>query len=278
MRQIVAGISGITLIKSKLDDLHIRISTLFYQSLYGICHIAKIFCNDLTMSKSVRKRTEQINSRSFFPPSVFCCLISIWNCIILIESAEMVNSYNIIQTEAISNSFYPPFITGVTMHFPIVQRISPELTCCRKSIRRAPCNLCRAVLLIQFEQPRICPGICTVHCYIDRNIADNLNAFFICICFQFHPLLTEFELHVFLKFNFKIHFFSVIIQSILPAQTDIFCPFAPRNTAETLLHCHKKCIVLEPPCLFFLEFAEFCIHINITAFISLSQKDHSSLI
>ena len=164
------------------------------------------------------------------------------------------------------------------MYFPVIQRISPELSCCGKSIRWASCNLCRAVFLIQLKEPRIRPGICTVHCHIDRDITDDLNAVFICIRFEFHPLLTEFELQILLKFNFKIHFFSVIIQCILPAKTNIFCPLAPRNASETLLHRHEKCVVFEPPGFFFLEFAEFCIHIDVTFLICFTQKEHTSFV
>ena len=45
---------------------------------------------------------------------------------------------------------------------------------------------------------------CTVHSYIDRDISDDLDAFFVGIFFQFHPLLIEFELHILLEFNIKI--------------------------------------------------------------------------
>ena len=278
MRQVITGISGITLIKGKLNNLHIRIATLFYQSLNTVCHISKVFCDDFPVTKTCGNCTEQIDSRSFFPPSVFCCRIAIRNCIVFIKSTEMINPYNIIQTETIGNSFDPPFISGVTMHFPVIQRVSPELTSRGKSIRRASGHLCRAILLIEFEEPWVCPGIRTVHCYIDWNITNDLDSFFIGISFQFHPLLAEFKLHIFLKFNFEIHFFSVIIQCILPAKADILCPFTPLYASKTLLHSHKECIIFQPPCLFFLELTEFRIHINIASFICFTKKDHTSFI
>ena len=190
----------------------------------------------------------------------------------------MINSHYIIQTETVCNSFYPPFISGIAMHFPVVQWISPELSCCRKSVRRATCNLYRTVFFIEFKEPWICPCVSTVHCHIDRNVTDDPDAIFICIRFEFHPLLAEFELHILLKFDFKIHFFSVIIECILPAKTDVLSPFAPRNTAEAFLHCHKKCIVLQPPCLFFLKSAEFRIYVYVAAFICFTEQNHTSFI
>ena len=164
------------------------------------------------------------------------------------------------------------------MHFPVVQWISPELSCCGKSVRRAACHLCRTVFLIEFKEPWICPCVSTVHCHIDRDITNDLDPFFICISFQFHPLLAEFELHILLKFDFKIHFFSVIIERILPAKTDVLSPFTPRNTAEAFLHCHKKCIIFQPPCLFFLKSAKFRIHVYGAAFICFTEQNHTSFI
>ena len=190
----------------------------------------------------------------------------------------MVDPYNVIQAEAVGDSFDPPLIFRVTVHFPVVQRVSPELSCSRKSIWRASCYLYRAVFLIQFKEPRICPGICAVHCNVDRDVTDDLDSLFVCIRFECHPLLAEFELHIFLEFDFEIHFFSVVIQSVLPAKADILSPLAPRNTAEAFLHCHKKCIVLEPPCFFFLKSAELRIHINITSLICLAEKLHTSFV
>ena len=52
-----------------------------YQSLNTVCHISKVFCDDLPVTKTCGNCTEQIDSRSFFPPSVFCCRIAIRNCI-----------------------------------------------------------------------------------------------------------------------------------------------------------------------------------------------------
>ena len=140
------------------------------------------------------------------------------------------------------------------MHIPSVQRISPKLSCCRKSIWRTSGYLCRLVIFIQFEKSWICPGICAVHGNIDRNISDNTNSSSVCIRFQFRPLFIKFELHILLEFNFKIQFFSVIIQCIVPAKANVLRPFCPRNSSKTILHRHKKCIIAKPVRLLLLEY------------------------
>ena len=158
------------------------------------------------------------------------------------------------------------------MHIPSVQRISPKLSCCGKSIWRASCHLGGLVIFIQFEKSWICPGICAVHGNIDRNISDNTNSFSVCIRFQFRPLFIKFELHILLEFNFKIQFFSVIIQSIVPTKANILRPFCPRNSLKTILHRHKKCIIAKPVRLLLLESYKVRILGNITSLISFTKK------
>ena len=164
------------------------------------------------------------------------------------------------------------------MHIPSVQRISPKLSCCGKSIWRASCHLGGLVIFIQFEKSWICPGICAVHGNIDRNISDNTNSFSVCIRFQFRPLFIKFELHILLEFNFKIQFFSVIIQCIIPAKTDVLRPFCPRNSLKTILHRHKKCIIAKPMRLLLLESYKVRIFENIASLIGFTKKFVSSFV
>ena len=131
-------------------------------------------------------------------------LCTIRNRKIFIKATEVVNSYYIIKPEHIAQSGKPPLISCVSVIIPAIQRISPQLSCCRKSVWRTTGYCNRHVLFIQLEKLRMRPGICAVHSYIDRDISDDLDAFFIGIFFQFHPLLIEFKLHILLEFNIKI--------------------------------------------------------------------------
>ena len=201
MRQIIAGISRISLIKCKFNNLHIRVSAFLYQPSHRIRHKTKILCNDILMAKTMGNRTEQIHSRSFFPPPVSCGSISVGNGIVFIKSPEMINTHHIIHFKTVSKAFDPPFKAGLTMNIPVIKGIAPQLACGRKTIRRTSCHLCRPVFSIQLKQPGACPRIRAVHGNINRNISDNADILFICICFQLIPLLIELKLHVFLEFN-----------------------------------------------------------------------------
>ena len=109
-----------------------------------------------------------------------------------------------IQLIAVSKAAYPPCISGLTMIFPTIQWIPPQLPVRCKAIWRTSCHCGWQIFLIQLEQFRIRPGICAVISYIDRNIPNNLHSILMCIFFQSVPLLQKYELNVFIKFNFII--------------------------------------------------------------------------
>ena len=170
----------------------------------GICHIAKILRDNLLPAKGLLYFAEQIDPWPFFPVAANGILSTIRNGKILIKTAEVVNSYHIIKAEHVAQSGDPPLITSISVIIPTVKRISPELSCRRKSVWRAAGYCCRHVLFIQLKKLRVSPGICTVHSYIDRDITNDLDTFFVGIFFQFHPLLVKFKLHILLEFNIKI--------------------------------------------------------------------------
>ena len=190
----------------------------------------------------------------------------------------MINADNIIHIKAMCQTFDPPLEACIFMHIPSVQRIPPQLSCSRKSIWRTSGYLGRLVIFVQFKQSWIGPGISTVHGNINRNIPNNTNSFFVRISFQLRPLLVEFKLHVLLKFNFKIQFFSVIIQSIVPTKANILRPFCPRNSLKTILHRHKKCIIAKPVRLLLLESYKVRIFGNIASLIGFAKKFVSSFV
>ena len=205
MRKVIVGTSGISGVKSKLQDFHSRETAVMDKLANGICYIAKILRNDLLPAKDLLHFAEQIDPRTFFPVAANGIFRTVRNRKILIKTTEMVNSYHIIKTEYIAQSGKPPLISGISVIIPAVQRISPELSGCGKSIWRASGYRCRYILLIQLEKLRMSPGIRTVHSYIDRNITNDLDAFFVGIFFQFHPLFIEFKLHILLESH---HLFS----------------------------------------------------------------------
>ena len=190
----------------------------------------------------------------------------------------MVNSYYIIQLEAVPQTGNPPLVTGISVIIPTIQRIAPKLSVCGKSIRRASCNCSRHIVLIQLKQLRMCPGICTVHCHINRNISDNLDTLTVGIRLQLIPLLKEFKLQILLELNIKIQLLAIIIQRISISQTDIFRPLGPCMAVKTVFQCHKQCIIGQPPLIFSHKLLIFLILADVASLICFAKKWETFLI
>jgi hypothetical protein len=77
---------------------------------------------------------------------------------------------------------------------PVVQRIAPKLACGTERIRRTACYCNGRIIIIELEQIRVCPCICTVKCSVDRNISYDFNPLPVCIPFEVLPLNRKFEL------------------------------------------------------------------------------------
>ena len=138
VRKIIVGAAGISGIKRKLQDLHSRESTVMDKLTHRICHIAKILRNDLLPAKGLLHFAEQIDPGTFFPVTANSIFRTIWNGKILVKATEMINSYHIIKAEYVAQSGYPPLISRISVIIPAIQWISPELSCCGKSVWRHP--------------------------------------------------------------------------------------------------------------------------------------------
>ena len=82
------------------------------------------------------------------------------------------------------------------MVIPVIQRIAPKLSCSREIIRRNSGNNGRIAVLFKLEQFTVCPYICTVKCNEDWDIADDLDAVYMCIITKSVPLTEEDKLDV----------------------------------------------------------------------------------
>ena len=149
----------LTSIKSKLQYFHSRESTFFQHFQNTFCKESKILGDHAQLFDFFMQSAEQFHTRSLFPFTVFGSLIPIRDCIILIKSAKMVNTHNIIKFQTVAHSLNPPAIIVFFQFFPVIQRISPKLSDRRKCIRRTSRNRFRIIVFIKLEHLRICPCI-----------------------------------------------------------------------------------------------------------------------
>ena len=125
----------------------------------------------------------------------------------------MIDTNHIVKLKAVFNPFDPPLVSGLLVILPVIQRISPELSCRGKCIRRASCHSGRFVILIELEHLGRRPCISAVKRHIYRDIADDLNALLICVGMKFFPLLIKFILLELVEADFFRKFFSCSVKS-----------------------------------------------------------------
>ena len=190
----------------------------------------------------------------------------------------MVNSYYIIQLKAVPQTGNPPLVISISVIIPTIQRIAPKLSVCGESIRRASCNCSRHIVFIQLKQLRVSPCVRTVHCYINRNISDNLDTLTVRIRFELIPLLKEFKLQILLEFNIKIQLLAIIIQRIAISQTDIFRPLGPCMAVKTVFQCHKQRIIGQPPLILCHKLLVLLILADVASLICFAKKRETFLI
>ena len=266
------------LIKSKLQYLHSRESGFFHHLDHTVCKEAKILCDHIQLSKILFKRTEQIHSRSLFPVTELGSFISVRNGIILIKASEMVNPYHIIKLHTICHSACPPCIACFLVIFPIIKRISPELPCSGKSIRRASGNADRNIFLIKLEQFRLCPGVRTVKRNVDRDVSDHLHSLIICISFQCCPLFKKAELLETVKSHFFCKLLSFFSQCSFFSVFEFRRPFDPADSIQAVLDCHIQAVIFQPGSIFFYKLPVLLICLTVIIFKGFSQKPKSGII
>ena len=123
--------------------------------------------------------------------SIFGGGITVWNGIVFIKSAEVVDADHIVDFRLVSNTVYPPLVPGFFHVVPVEKRVSPKLTVSGKSIGWASGNFDWTKVFIKLEFFRVCPNVSAVIRNINRQIANNFYIIFFCICFLPVPLIEK---------------------------------------------------------------------------------------
>ena len=171
---------------------------------------------------------------------------SVRNAVVFVKAAEMIDPDHVIKFKAMLQSLAPPCETGLPVVIPFIQGIAPELSCGRESVGRTSRHGRGLIFRIELEHLRMSPGIRRVKCHINGNVPDEPNPVVVGIFLQLLPLDMELELKIFIEFDVKIAFPSIIIQCVGPALFDILRPFAPGSSVKPKLHGHKERVILQP--------------------------------
>ena len=83
-------------IKCKLKHLHSRVAGRSQEIPDAVRQKTEIFGNDLLLAEHFIDLVKKKNSRAFLPGTVYCCFFAVWNSVIFIKAAEMVDSHHVI--------------------------------------------------------------------------------------------------------------------------------------------------------------------------------------
>ena len=116
--------------EGKLEDLHSRQAIVIPESLDFFRYHSQILSNDRKgWTQLLLYSIEELLSRSLNPLSINGCLLTLRNTPIGFEASEVVDSDYVGETEAGLDPLDPPCVSILFHPVPIVERISPKLTC-----------------------------------------------------------------------------------------------------------------------------------------------------
>ncbi len=114
-----------------------------------------------------------------------------WNFPIGGKTTEMVEAHPMVKPEIVLHTADPPAEAVILEYFPIVNRITPELSFFAEIVGWNPGNTKRFSFFIKFKNIAIGPDIGTVVGNIDGHIPNEFHPNFIKMVFKLSPLAEE---------------------------------------------------------------------------------------
>jgi len=190
---------------------------------------------------------EQLHARAFFPAAAGGIGIAVRYRIVFIKSPEMIHAYNVIHAEAVAQASDPPGISRFFMIVPVIQRIAPELSLRGKTVRRTSGYGCRPSVRIELEHFPVRKNIRGIHCHVDGNIADDLNAEAVDVFLQLKPLTEKFVLHkaviLFRPAFFSDHKISIAVKPLSLGLKEGFVVLTLRKPLIGLLQDRRTVLI-----------------------------------
>ena len=182
-------------VKGKLHDLHARIAAGSQHGLDLWGQVSQILCNDAALTQGLVDGIDESTIRPLFPVAACRRLVSGRDGVVALKTTEVVDAHDIINGSSVLHPALPPGEILGLVAGPVVERIAPELTVCRKGIRGAACHLRQVGLAVGLEKLRPRPQIAGIRADVDGDISHQLDSLAVGIGFQGVPLGVEEELH-----------------------------------------------------------------------------------
>ena len=252
VRRIDAGqIFAVLIIESELQDLHTGEIRVGEQFPHVLGDEAQILGDDPSPGEFLTHTAEQFQTGRAFPFSVAGRALSVGDGVIAGKTAEVVDTYQIVDGEILLHPIQPP-AKAVFLHlFPVVDGIAPQLTVGGESVGGTSRHHGGIVIFIQQELLRRTPYVHAVVSHVDGHIADDQNTLFVGVVAHGTPLLHKGVLDPFPEAALAgkgVHLRACFV--------DVFVarlPGGPGAIAVVDLQSHKQRIIIEPCGIFAAE-------------------------
>ena len=190
--QIIARFPAV---ESELHDLHARITALGQHGLHLRGQVAQILGDDIAAAQRLLHGVDKVPVRAFFPVTARSRGASGGDGIVALKAAEVVDAYHIVDGGGVLHALLPPAKAGDLVGGPVVQRVAPQLTVCRKGIRRTAGYMGQVHLSVSLEQLRVGPQVTGIRADVDGDIAHKQDTLAVGVGLQRVPLGVEEELY-----------------------------------------------------------------------------------
>ena len=124
----------------------------------------------------------------------------------------MINTDHIKQSAAVPDPVKPELIIIFFEIIPVINGISPSLSCGAEIVRRNSCNKDGTAVCIQKEVVLTCPHIHRIHSHIKGHVSHNPDPSVIGSFFYCHPLTVK----NILKEHLVVNLFLYMIRNLCP--------------------------------------------------------------
>ena len=244
--QVVARLPAV---ESKLHDLHARVAAFGQHRLHLRGQVAQILGDDIAAAQRLLHGVDKVPVGAFFPVTACSRFVFGRDGVVTLETAEVVDAHHIVDRGGVLHAPLPPVKAGGLVGGPIIQRVAPQLSVCRKGIRRAAGYMGQVHLSISLEQLRVGPQVTGIRADVDGDIAHQQDTFAVGIGLQRVPLGVEEELH-------RLVVADLVCQPCLCGGNDLRLPAAQgvRPVGKACLpllslYGHEQGVVLQPEAL-----------------------------
>ena len=234
-----AVLAPVAAVKAEFQNLHAGIAALAQQVVDVLCQKAQILGNNTRFTELFLDGSKQRIAGTGAPAPANSRFAAVGDGVISGKAAEMVNAHDIVDAAHMPDAPHPPCIAVLRHGVPVIQRVTPQLTGGRKSVRRAACYLGRVQVFVQLELLWLVPYIHAVQRNVDGQIPDDLDIFRICVIFQRLPLAEKQILHRLPKGNVLGVLLAGGLYGVRLTAAQGFLPLLPASPAVGVLQCHK---------------------------------------